>query len=77
MRSNGPLDCDAHFELQPAASGTRLTLSGTLRIKGFWRLLEPFLARDIKKETREEMEALLRLLERAPSSIGHLAASQS
>ena len=63
MRSNGPLDCDARFELQPVASGTRLTLTGTLRLKGSWRLLQPVVAGELRKETLAELMAMKNLLE--------------
>ena len=40
MKSNGPIDCDARFDLQPVAGGTRLTMNGAARLKGIWRLLQ-------------------------------------
>ena len=63
MRSNGPLDCDARFELQPIANGTRLTLVGTARLKGIWRLLKPMVAAELRKETLVELMAMKGLLE--------------
>lgn len=63
MRSNGPLDCDARFELQPVANGTRLTLIGTARLKGIWRLLKPMVAAELRKETLVELMAMRGLLE--------------
>jgi uncharacterized protein YndB with AHSA1/START domain len=63
MRSNGPLDCDAHFELQPVANGTRLTLIGTARLRGVWRLLQPIVAGELRKETLAELMAMKALLE--------------
>jgi len=68
MRSNGPLDCDARFELQPVANGTRLTLIGTARFKGVWRLLKPMVAAELRKETLVELTAMKNLLE-APEPV--------
>ena len=63
MKSTGPVDCDAHFDLQPVPGGTRLTLNGEARLKGFWRLLRPMLATGLRRETKKELETLKRLLE--------------
>ena len=66
--SSGPLDYDGRFDLQPVAGGTRLTLSGTARLKGFWRLLQPVLAGDLRKETRTELATIKLLLEAEASA---------
>jgi uncharacterized protein YndB with AHSA1/START domain len=63
MKTSGPLDCEAHFDLQPVAGGTRLSLKGTARLKGIWRLLQPMVAADLRKETKSELETAKRLLE--------------
>jgi len=76
-KSSGPLDYEGSFDLQPVAGGTRLTLRGSARLKGLWRLLQPLLAGDLRKETRAELESIRRLLEEAPSSISRAAASQA
>jgi uncharacterized protein YndB with AHSA1/START domain len=62
-KSDGPLDYDGRFELQPVAGGTRVTLSGNARLKGLWRLLQPLLAADLRRETRSELMTLKQLLE--------------
>jgi uncharacterized protein YndB with AHSA1/START domain len=62
-KSDGPLDYDGRFELQPVAGGTRVTLSGDARLKGLWRLLQPLLAADLRKETRSELATIKQLLE--------------
>jgi len=62
-KSSGPVEYAGFFELQPVASGTRLTVNATARLKGIWRLLEPLLSSDIKRETRTEMANLKRLIE--------------
>jgi uncharacterized protein YndB with AHSA1/START domain len=67
-KSSGPLDYDGCFDLQPVAGGTRLTVSGTARLKGLWRLLQPLLAGDLRRETRTELESLRRLIEAAEAA---------
>jgi carbon monoxide dehydrogenase subunit G len=76
-KSSGPLDYEGSFNLQPVAGGTRLTLSGSARLKGLWRLLQPVLAGDLRKETRTEMETIRRLLEGEPSNSAQPAGSRS
>ena len=76
-KSDGPLDYDGSFELQPGAGGTRLTLNGSARLKGPWRLLQPVLAGDLRKETRTELGTIKRLLEAGASSMGQPVASES
>jgi uncharacterized protein YndB with AHSA1/START domain len=63
MTSDGPLDCEAHFDLQPVAGGTRVTVEGAARLRGIWRLLQPMMASELRKETKAELETLRRLLE--------------
>ena len=62
-KSSGPLDYEGTFELQPVAGGTRLTLSGNARLKGLWRLLQPILAGDLRKESRKELQTMKEVLE--------------
>jgi uncharacterized protein YndB with AHSA1/START domain len=72
-RSSGPLDCEVHFDLQPVAGGTRVTVSGTARLKGFWRLLQPLLAGELRKQTRTELATMKLLLEAQPAPIAEAA----
>jgi hypothetical protein len=69
-KSSGPLDYEGSFELQPVTGGTRLTLRGAAHLKGFWCLLQPVLAGDLRKETLREMETIKRLLETVPAGMG-------
>jgi uncharacterized protein YndB with AHSA1/START domain len=64
-KSSGPLDYEGYFDLQPVAGGTRLTLSGGARLKRLWRLLQPVLAGDLRKESRTELATMKLLLEAA------------
>jgi carbon monoxide dehydrogenase subunit G len=63
VKSAGPLDCDVQFDLQPVAGGTRLTITGAGRLKGMWRLLQPMLVRELRKETQTELATIKLLLE--------------
>jgi uncharacterized protein YndB with AHSA1/START domain len=65
MKSSGPVDCDARFELQPVVGGTRLTMNGVARLKGLWRLLQPIVGGELRKETRAELATMKLLLEAA------------
>jgi hypothetical protein len=76
-RSDGPLDYEGNFELHPVAGGTRLTLSGSARLKGAWRLLQPLLASDLRKETRVELETIKRLVEGMAEGLPRPLQSQS
>lgn len=49
--------------LEPVGSGTRLTLRGSARLKGAWRLLRPLFASDLRREARNDLAALKRLVE--------------
>jgi carbon monoxide dehydrogenase subunit G len=65
VRSSGPIDCDVTFDLQPVTGGTRLTVTGKGRLKGVWRLMQPMLAREMRKGTQAELTTLRQLLEAA------------
>ena len=68
--SDGPLDYEGSFNLQPVAGGTRLTLTGSARLKGLWRLLQPLLAGDLRRETHTELETIKRLMEAGAQEMG-------
>ena len=76
-RSSGPLDYEGSFDLQPMAGGTRLSVNGSARLKGLWRLLQPLLAGDLHKETRRELETIRRLMEEGISAETRLAPDQN
>jgi uncharacterized protein YndB with AHSA1/START domain len=77
-KSDGPIDYEGRFDLQPVAGGTRLSLTGSARLKGLWRLLQPVLAGDLRKETRTELETIRRLVEAAAEpSPGQATESQA
>jgi len=47
----------------PAGSGTRFTYSGAIRLKGWRRLLEPFMAGEVRRGEAQEALRLKALLE--------------
>lgn len=63
--SSGPVNYEGAYDLQPVMGGTRLTLRGTARLKGVWRLMEPIFGSDLRKEAREELAAIKRMLEQS------------
>jgi uncharacterized protein YndB with AHSA1/START domain len=63
IRTSGPVDCDALFDLLPMAGGTRVTVNGNARLRGLWRLLQPIIAGELRKETGTELATMKLLLE--------------
>jgi uncharacterized protein YndB with AHSA1/START domain len=63
--SSGPVEYGGEFVLERHERGTKLTVSGTMTLKGLWRLLEPLFASEIKKEPAVELRRLKGVLERS------------
>ena len=62
----GPILWDGEYRLEPtAAGGTRLNQAGTLRFRGLWRLLEPMVGAEIRRNEIAELERLKKVLETA------------
>jgi hypothetical protein len=62
----GPISWDGEYRLAPeGASGTRLSQEGTLRFHGLWRLAEPFIGSEIRRNEIKELEKLKGLVEAA------------
>jgi len=57
------LDWRAESTAEPTGSGTRFTYAGELQLKGWRRLLEPFMGGEIRKGEAEEARRLKALLE--------------
>ena len=57
----------ATSDLTPTSSGTSLEYAGTVRLLGWRRLLEPFVAREVRDGERREAERLQAILERPAS----------
>jgi hypothetical protein len=55
-----PIDYEGRFSVEPAETGCTVTASGTARLKGLWRLMEPILAGEVRKGIRHELTAIKR-----------------
>lgn len=51
------------FEALPGGPATRLSVSGTMKMKGFWRLLEWLAAGEIRKESQAELQDIKKAIE--------------
>lgn len=61
------LDWKAVSTLAPAGTGARLTYAGEVRLRGWRRLLEPLVAREMRREDAGEALRLKELLEAVPN----------
>jgi uncharacterized protein YndB with AHSA1/START domain len=62
----GPVNWDGTFEVSPApGAATRIISSGRVGLKGWQRLLEPFMAGEIRRGEGAELRRLKDLLERS------------
>lgn len=56
---SGPIDWQGEYMLEPNGIGSStLSQEGTLTFHGLWRLLEPFVGREIRTAEIEELEKL-------------------
>jgi hypothetical protein len=59
-----PILWDGEYRLEPAATnGTRLSQAGTLKFRGLWRLVEPLVGAEIRRNEIAELERLKQVLE--------------
>ena len=56
----------AVMAVEPRAGGSRLATSGNYRLQGWWRLLQPIVAREVRRGEAAELVKLKAILE-APS----------
>jgi len=63
ITGSSPVEYGGEFLLEHHERGTRLTMSGSMVFKGLWRLLEPMMAGEIKKEMAAELRRLKSQLE--------------
>jgi uncharacterized protein YndB with AHSA1/START domain len=61
----GPILWDGEYRLEAVAGGTRLSQAGKLRFRGLWRLLEPIVGSEIRRNEIAELERLKKVLEGA------------
>lgn len=65
----------ATMGVEPNGPSTRLTTSGSFRLRGWWRVLQPFVAREVSRGEAEELVRLKAILEASPA-LATNAASQ-
>lgn len=61
--SDGPMEYQTTYTFEAIGSSTRLKIAGAFRGKGLWRLLEPILKGELKKESRHELAAMKAIIE--------------
>jgi len=63
--SRGGVQWEGEYRLTPTAAGmgTRLVQQGTLRFGGLWRLAEPIVGAEIRRNEIAELEKLKLVLE--------------
>ncbi len=61
--SQGGIHWDGEYRLAAAEGGTRLSQQGTLRFSGLWRLAEPIMGAEIRRNEIAELEKLKTILE--------------
>ena len=67
--TSGPVPFEASYRLEPAARGTKVTGTITMRPTGLMRLMQPLMVRSLKKETSAATSHLKIVLER-PAATG-------
>lgn len=59
-----PILWDGEYRLEPTPTGgTRLSQAGKLRFRGLWRLVEPMVGAEIRRNEIAELERLKKVLE--------------
>lgn len=61
--SDGPMEYEATYILEPNGNATVLKITGIFRTKRFWRLLEPILKGEVRKESRQELITMKKVIE--------------
>jgi carbon monoxide dehydrogenase subunit G len=61
--STGPFSYDTTYTLEPAGNATRVNIVGNFRLKGLWRLLEPVVRFEVRKESEQELRAMKSAIE--------------
>ena len=58
--SSKPVSYEGRFTVESVGAGSRVTVRGTAKLQGLWRLMEPILAGDVRKGVRHELLAIKR-----------------
>ncbi len=59
-----PIHYQGRIDLEEVLNQTTVALSGTARLRGFWRLMQPVLAGEIRKGLAHELEQMKQHLDR-------------
>ncbi len=70
MIGGGPFRGEFALELEPMeAASTRATFTGQLTLRGLWRLMEPIVAMEVRKNEARELRRLREVVESRPVAI--------
>jgi hypothetical protein len=65
FRAHSPrMDYMGRIAVEPGTGGTRVTISGSAQMKGWWRLMQPLMKSEFRNGIRKELAALKAALER-------------
>jgi Polyketide cyclase / dehydrase and lipid transport len=59
----GPVPIDGQWNLEPSAAGTEINFAATGKLSGRMRLLEPLIARAVRRQMRRDHARLKQVLE--------------
>ena len=63
--STGPFSYTTNYVFEARASGTRIVIDGAFEFRGWWRLLEPLVRGELRKESAGELVAMKAAMERS------------
>ena len=61
--SSGPISFESRFLLNPANGDTRVTFVGESSLNGLWRVIEPLVGGEFKRELKGELEKMKKVVE--------------
>jgi hypothetical protein len=61
--STGPFTYATTYTFTPAGNRTRIDITGTFSLRGLWRLLEPLVRGEVRKESAQELTAMKAAIE--------------
>ena len=62
--TSSAMDFTERILIEPWENGVRVTLTGTVEPKGFWKLLQPILSGEFRNGAKKELAALKKNLEK-------------
>ena len=62
--STGPFAYHTSYSLEDRGNSTRITIEGAFELKGLWRLLEPLVRGEVRKESAQELQVMKAAIER-------------